>query len=67
MTRAALLKALPLEWEGCGRGLSFAANLYAKEPERFDKTLRELTAKQAALEISVNRWAELEALANATG
>ena len=43
------------------------ANLYAKEPERFDKTLRELTAKQAALETSINRWAELEALANATG
>jgi ATP-binding cassette subfamily F protein uup len=43
------------------------ANLYAKEPERFDKTLRELTTKQAALETSINRWAELEALANATG
>jgi ATP-binding cassette subfamily F protein uup len=39
--------------------------LYTKEPERFDKTLRLLAAKQAEAEAAMNRWAELETLASA--
>ena len=40
-------------------------NLYAKEPEVFDKTLKNLAKAQAQLEASINRWEELETLANA--
>jgi ATP-binding cassette subfamily F protein uup len=35
-------------------------NLYAQEPEKFDKTLRTLTSKQAVLETSLARWVDLE-------
>jgi len=34
--------------------------LYAREPEKFDKTVRNLARKQAALETAEARWLELE-------
>ena len=41
------------------------ANIYAREPEKFDKTLRVLTQKQKQLEQAMARWETLEALATA--
>jgi len=36
-------------------------NLYAREPQKFDKTLRVLTQKQKELEQAMERWEKLEA------
>lgn len=39
--------------------------LYTKNPELFDKTMRNVASKQAQLDTAMNRWAELETLASA--
>lgn len=36
------------------------ANLYLREPEKFDKTLREFEAAQKSLQSALERWVELE-------